>query len=324
MNQAVDEFPELLKNINMNDNRAPLFTIFTATYNRKDLLPRAYESVKTQILRDFEWVIIDDGSMDGTGEMVKQWQAEVDFPLIYKWQPNGGKHIAFNALSNIARGEFIVSLDSDDEMIPQTLERYKFHWDSLSKEQQARVGCIMCLVKDQNGIIVDDRFPIDKELVDFWELYLVRKITGEKGAALISKVYRMYLYPENVRNVYMPEGIFLHKMAKQWKTYCVNEVLRIYWRDERDDHDGDKMITKANYPGNQLYHLAFLNDTMRLFWKAPRVFFANAAYYVKLSFHLGQGVRQQFKNIYSFRGHLLWLLFLPIGYFLYLKDRKKQ
>src|SRR5664279_2579110 len=98
----------------MNDNSNPLFTLFTATFNRKILLSRAYESVKKQTLRDFEWVIIDDGSTDGTGEMVKQWQAEADFPLIYKWQPNGGKHTAFNALSKIARGEFIVSLDSDD------------------------------------------------------------------------------------------------------------------------------------------------------------------------------------------------------------------
>jgi glycosyltransferase involved in cell wall biosynthesis len=324
MNQPVDVISESLKNTEMKDSKAPLFSIFTATYNRKDLLPRAYESVKKQTFRDFEWVIIDDGSKDGTGEMVKQWQAEANFPIIYKWQSNGGKHTAFNAVSEIARGEFVLSLDSDDEMVPETLERYKFHWESLSPEQQRQIGCIMCLVKDQNGQIVGESFPKDKEIVDFWELYLARHVRGEKGAALVSKVYRMYLYPENIRNVYMPEGIFLHKMSKEWKTYCVNEVLRIYWTaDERDDHDGDRMKTKANYPGNQLYHLAFINYSMRLFWKAPRIFLANAVYYVKLSFHLGHGIRKQFRSITNFNARLLWFFSLPMGYILYLRDRKK-
>jgi hypothetical protein len=179
-------------------------------------------------------------------------------------------------------------------------------------------------VNDQHGKIVGEYFPKDNEIADFWELYLARNVRGEKGAALVSNVYRKYLYPGNIRNVYMPEGIFLHKMSKEYKTYCINEVLRIYWiADERDDHDGDRMKTKANYPGNQLYHLAFINYSMRLFWKAPRIFLANAVYYVKLSFHLGQGVRRQFRNISNFSGRLLWLFSLPVGYFLYLRDRKK-
>lgn len=308
----------------MTDKKSPQFSIFTATYNRKDLLPRAYESVKRQTLRDFEWIIIDDGSKDGTGDMVRQWQAEADFPIIYQWQPNGGKHIAFNAVSKYARGEFVLSLDSDDEFVPETLERYKYHWDSLMPEQRAQIGCIMCLVEDQHGKIVGESFPKQTEIVDFWELFLRRKVRGEKGAALVADVYRQFLYPEDIRNVYMPEGIFLHRMSVKWKTYCVNEVLRIYWtQDERADHDGDRMKTKANWPGNHLYHLAFLNYTMRQFWSAPRIFIANAVYYSKLSFHLGQGVGRQYRNLTNGSAKLLWLLCLPVGYALYLRDRNK-
>jgi glycosyltransferase involved in cell wall biosynthesis len=173
----------------MENNRKPLFTIFTATYNRKYLLPRAFESVKSQKFRDFEWVVIDDGSTDGTGELVQQWQKEVDFPLIYQWQANGGKHTAFNALAKLARGEFVLSLDSDDEFTPDALERYKYHWDNLTPEQRSQIGCMMCLVKDQHGNVVGESFPINKEIADFWELYLARHIRGEKGAALVTDVY---------------------------------------------------------------------------------------------------------------------------------------
>ena len=53
----------------------------------------------------------------------------------------------------------ITALDSDDEMVPQTLERYKFHWDKLTTEEKNQIGCIICLTSDQNGNIVGDKFP---------------------------------------------------------------------------------------------------------------------------------------------------------------------
>ena len=310
----------------MNDNTRPLFTIFTATFNRKNLLPRAYESVKAQTFRDFEWLIIDDGSTDETDELIKKWQAEADFPIVYKWQPNGGKHTAFDEAARIHRGRLITPLDSDDELVPETLERYKFHWDNLSDEQKNKVGCMICLSKDQNGNIVGDRFPgnLPVQINDLMKMYIVKKIKGEKGGVAKSEAFTMYPFPEEVRNVYVPESVFQHRLAKDWKALFINEVLRVYWIDERDDHDSDKLLSKENYPGNQLYHLAFLNYTMRLFWSVPKIFFANAVYYVKLSFHLGQGVGRQFKNIQTFSGRLVWLVSLPVGYVMYLKNKKKH
>ncbi|HKB44000.1 MAG TPA: glycosyltransferase family 2 protein [Chitinophagaceae bacterium] len=305
-------------------NTEPLFTIFTATFNRKHLLPRAYESIRSQTFRDFEWLIIDDGSTDGTEELVKTWQSEASFPIIYKWKPNGGKHTAFNMIGEMARGKLVAPLDSDDEMVTEALERYKFHWDQLSPEEQDRVGCIICLSKHQDGNIAGDRFPEDKQIVDLMRMSIVKKIKGEKGGILNSKVFKMYPYPEHIRNVYIPEEVFQQKLSKNWKALCINEVLRIYWVDKRDDHDGERIFTKENYPGNQLLHLAYLNYTMRLFWNAPRLFFANAVYYVKLSFHLGQGLKAQYKNIHTFSGRLLWLTALPPGFLFYIKDRKAK
>lgn len=305
----------------MSDSKAPFFTIFTATYNRKQLLARAYESVKKQTFRDFEWLIIDDGSTDGTGDLVKQWQAEADFPIRYKWQKNGGKHTAFDEATRIHRGQLITALDSDDEMVPESLERYKFHWDKLSAKDQERVGCIICLTRDQDGNVVGDRFPKDVQIVDLMRMYIVDKIKGEKGGLIKSQVFKMYPYPEEIRNVYIPEEVFLQKMAKDWKALCLNEVLRIYWIDHRDDHDGDNMTKPKNFPGNRLLHLAYLNYTMRLFWNAPRRFFANAVYFVKLSYHLGIGAGTQFREVKTFSGRLLWLAAFIPGYIFYWRHR---
>jgi glycosyltransferase involved in cell wall biosynthesis len=57
------------------------FTVFTPTYNRAHALARAYESLKRQIFRDFEWLIVDDGSTDNTRGLVEEWQKESHFPI---------------------------------------------------------------------------------------------------------------------------------------------------------------------------------------------------------------------------------------------------
>ena len=70
-----------------------IFTVFTPTYNRAHTLHRVYGSLKVQTFRDFEWLIVDDGSTDDTEALVKQWQAEANFPIRYIWQKNSGKHL---------------------------------------------------------------------------------------------------------------------------------------------------------------------------------------------------------------------------------------
>ncbi len=57
------------------------FTVFTPTYNRAHLLYRTYNSLRKQTYRDFEWLIVDDGSTDGTETLIKQWSQEAEFSI---------------------------------------------------------------------------------------------------------------------------------------------------------------------------------------------------------------------------------------------------
>lgn len=98
------------------------FTVFTPTYNRSHLLGRLYESLKRQTFRDSEWVIVDDGSTDQTQELVKHWQMEASFPIRYFWQPNSGKHVAYNRGLQEARGFLFADIDSDDFFAPEALD----------------------------------------------------------------------------------------------------------------------------------------------------------------------------------------------------------
>ena len=83
------------------------------TLNRAHVLHRVYDSLRAQTFRDFEWLVVDDGSTDGTGALVAAWRAEADFPIRYRYQENRGKHVACNRAVAEARGRFFLTLDSE-------------------------------------------------------------------------------------------------------------------------------------------------------------------------------------------------------------------
>ena len=92
----------------------PLFTVFTPAYNRAHTLHRVWESLKAQTLRDFEWLVVDDGSTDGTQALVEQYQREADFPVRYFLEPHRGAWAVHNVSMRESKGDLWIKLDSDD------------------------------------------------------------------------------------------------------------------------------------------------------------------------------------------------------------------
>lgn len=100
------------------------FTVFTPTYNRGYVLERLYRSLLKQTNKEFEWIIIDDGSTDETEKIVHQWMKEENgFPIIYKYKENAGKPRAINDCVKLANGKYFFIVDSDDVLIPEAIEK---------------------------------------------------------------------------------------------------------------------------------------------------------------------------------------------------------
>ncbi|MCD4832101.1 MAG: glycosyltransferase [Anaerohalosphaeraceae bacterium] len=98
---------------------APNVSICIPTYNRKDLLRETLASVFAQTYTDFEVVIVDDGSTDGTRQMLE----EGGYDVRYHWQENAGDAAARNTLIKLAGGKYISFLDSDDLLFPSAIEK---------------------------------------------------------------------------------------------------------------------------------------------------------------------------------------------------------
>ena len=112
-----------------------LFTIFTPTFNRAHTLHRVYNSIKKQTLKDYEWLIIDDGSTDNTKSLISKWNNENDFSIIYKYKKNQGKHLAINDGVKIANGRFFLIADSDDSFPKDSLKTMYDFWLSIPKKK---------------------------------------------------------------------------------------------------------------------------------------------------------------------------------------------
>ncbi len=101
----------------------PLITIIIPTYNRADLVPRAINSALNQTFKDFEIIIVDDGSTDNTKDVIKKY-LENNNKIKYIFQKNSGAVASpRNTAIKLARGKYIALLDDDDEWLPSKLEK---------------------------------------------------------------------------------------------------------------------------------------------------------------------------------------------------------
>ena len=296
------------------------FTVFTPTYNRAHTLGRVYHSLREQTYRSFEWLIVDDGSTDETAQLVRMWEQEAEFPIRYLQQENLGKHVAFNRGVREARGALFLVLDSDDACVPDALERFKYHWDTIPMEQKHRFSAVTCLCLDQQGIQVGSRFPRQVTDSDSLEIRYRFKVTGEKWGFHRTDVLRQYPLPETVKGHYIPEGLVWSRIARAYKTRFVNEALRIYYVDQPSMVRGGS--AGKNAVGARLYHLMVLNEERDFFWYAPLQFFRSATLYVRSCFHLRRSLSEQAGDITSSLGRVLWASALPVGFGLYRWERR--
>lgn len=102
----------------------PAVSVIVPTYNRAALLPRALASITAQTFGDWEIILVDDGSTDGTATLAAGFARRLGDRFRYLWQPNAGASAARNTGIDAARGAFVAFLDSDDEFLPTKLERH--------------------------------------------------------------------------------------------------------------------------------------------------------------------------------------------------------
>jgi glycosyltransferase involved in cell wall biosynthesis len=300
----------------------PTFTVFTATYNRANTLARVHDSLEKQSFRDFEWLIVDDGSTDDTRNLVQAWSDGANFPIRYFHKPNGGKHTAWNMGVDLARGQLFLSLDSDDACTPDALMVFNDSWQSIDPSVRDAFTGVCCLVMDPNEEIVGDRFPKDVFDSDSNTLRFKHRITGDKWGFHRTEVVREFRFPERKGMRYVPESIIWARIAARYQERFINKALRIY------HDDAEVRLTAPSWQDPECFALgakcALEEQARRWFFSDPTFFVKAAANYSRNSWQTTVGVVAQGRQLKGPVARGLWLAMLPVGYLLYRRDRARR
>jgi glycosyltransferase involved in cell wall biosynthesis len=298
------------------------FTVFTASYNRSNTLPRVYESLCAQTFRDFEWLIVDDGSTDGTRCLVESWQHGAKFPIHYVYQENQGKPAAFNRGVREAHGEFFLSIDSDDACVPEALERFKLNWENIPLGRRERFCGVTGLCKYENGRISGRRFPKDIFDSDSIEASFKYKLGGDKWGFLRTDVLKQFPFASGPGSRFVSESTVWFAIARKFKTRFINEPLSIIYPDAA----GPEHLSAASastIAGRAVFHQFVLNELIGWVFRAPRSVLQSAINFSRYSFYLKKGPSEQLRTVNSLTARGLVALSLPLGLLMASRDARR-
>lgn len=201
-------------------------TVLTPAYNRGKLLQRLYESLCNQDCKDFEWLIVDDGSTDDTGERVEQMKQIADFPISYHKKENGGKHTTLNYAYQFIKTPLTFIVDSDDFLTGDAIscvnETYKKY-----KNESDLCGFSFLRGKPDGGYLSTSGVPQDGMKESYVECRINRSIGGDMAEVWYTHCLKEYLFPEFQGEKFLGEDIVWVRMSEKYKMRFFNRVVYI-------------------------------------------------------------------------------------------------
>ena len=230
------------------------FTVFTPTYNRAYIIENLYHSLQRQTFRDFEWVVVDDGSSDNTPELFARILEEENFfPIQYIRVENGGKHRAINRGVQAAQGTLFCIVDSDDFLRDNALEIADQIERTIPADQKAAFAGVCGLRVYPNGNMLGNTFSgdtIDATNLERDQLH----ITGDKAEVYYTELLKQYPFPAFEGEKFITECVVWDKIASDgYKLRFFNQpVIVCEYRDDGLTSQGNAIFRK-NPKGYGLY-----------------------------------------------------------------------
>lgn len=206
-------------------------TVFTPTFNRGYLMNKLFHSLNSQTNKHFEWLIVDDGSIDQTGELVETFKEQADFEIRYFYQQNGGKHRAINHGLDLARGELFFIVDSDDSLTDDAIEKIFNNYSGIAFDNSfAGVAFNKGFSKKR---IVGETF--EGTYIDCDNLHRGKhNILGDKAEVYRTDILKSIKFPVVDGENFMSEVVLWNEVARRgYKLRWFNDI--IYFCDYLED-----------------------------------------------------------------------------------------
>lgn len=294
------------------------FTILTPTYNRGELLPRVYQSLKKQTYKCFEWIIVDDGSIDNTKQVVDSLIEDSQIKIKYVSKLNGGKHTAVNEGLKYAEGKLLIVLDSDDELVENALEIFYRYWDKIFDENNKIVSVSGLDIYKESGNIVGDKFEQDEFISDHIECKLKMNIQGDKAEVYRTDVLKEFPFPEIKGERFVTEDIVYNQIALAgYKTIYINKPIKIIEYLEDGLTSRSYELSMKNPNGKMIIFNQYISMKQIGIKRRIRSGFS----YCRFGFLANKSITEQYKMA---NNKLIFLASIPVGYIIYIRDKIKN
>lgn len=207
-------------------NKNMLFTVITCTFNRRKELTKLYQSLKKQKKFNFNWLIVDDWSSDGTKQFIEKLATQTnEFKIIYK-RPvmHGGKYKAMNYAFPLIKTELFIFIDSDDWLVENgslLIEKAWAKYKNLNIAsiimEHGKTGKNDPMLKVANNGLVAPRY-----------YYMVRNhIVGDYADIFVTSKLKKFRFPEFIDEDFMTEGPMYYWMSKNYNSVFLDVVLTV-------------------------------------------------------------------------------------------------
>lgn len=284
-------------------------TIFTPTYNRGYVLPRLYASLCRQSCKDFEWIIVDDGSVDDTRCLVTKWIAEDEIKIRYYYQQNSGKPMAHNVGVEKTDTELFVCVDSDDFLRDDAVEVVMHKWTFAAK--QAIIGMVF-----KKGDMFGKSITFWNQDLQKESFFVAQKRHGLRGDTMlvwVAEILKQVSFPRLGSEKFIPEGYLYDRLSTLGKVSFFDEVLYLCEYLPDGYTHAMRRINAENPLGYQLY----IQERLKMDVSAKDRFLDSIRYVaIKLVIRDGRLLKDA---VYPF---FAMLSFIP-GWIFYVKNYRK-
>jgi len=240
-------------------------TFFTPTFNRAYFLLRLYDMLVAQTNNHFVWLLVSDGSTDDTKEIADKLLVRDDFPMMFIYKENGGKHSAFKVALDNTITEYFICMDDDDLYQSDAVETFLSEWRRIEEEGKTdEIGAIRTLAQRKDGsyasnvpVKLGERHDCTTLVRTYVEDVYQENWTCYRTAALKT----IELFPEGYwlqeQHSFFLESIWQGRFARKYKCRYYNVSVRQY------TDDADVSLMRAT-KSRKHYQNMFINEKMVL------------------------------------------------------------
>ena len=185
-------------------------SVVTATYNREKLLPKLYNSLKEnyKTYPYFEWIIIDDGSIDNTKDLINKWINEAKFTIKYYHQKNQGKMQAINNVMKHVSGDITIEVDSDDYFTDNALKMINEDYESLTDENIYGILYKRKLIGANNKV---DK-SLNNQIIKLFDLHNKYGYDFDMNLTFKTSIRKKYIYELENNEKFITEARLYYKL----------------------------------------------------------------------------------------------------------------